>query len=107
MLTFGGSGDYKKNIYVLNIDTYAFYKSKIKLKFNYRNSGVFLDRNKYIHIFGGEFNRSHYIIPLRHIIFKLNIFEINIIINYLIKIYHIQNLKWVRDLNKIILNFFG
>ena len=46
----------------------------------------------------------YYTIYLRDII-GYNLSEINILINYFLKINNIKNIKWVKDLNKIIKNF--
>jgi len=104
IITFGGDIGHLNNIYILEIKTNKFYKCKIKLKDKFYRSGCFLENNKLIHIFGGIYTNNHYTIYLRNII-GLNLNEINILINYFLKINNIKNLKWVKDLNKIIKNF--
>ena len=68
--------------------------------------------NNKIHLIGGsDYNNilnTNYIINLRNII-GLNLKDINILINYFLKLVYVlnnkKNIKWVKDLNKIIKNF--
>ena len=105
IITFGGAAGHENNIYILEIDKYKFYKSKIKLKETFQCCGSLVDKNKMIHIFGGRYTNSHYIIGLNKII-PLNLNEIKAIINYYLKIeINNKNIRWVNDLNKIIFKF--
>ena len=104
IITFGGNYGHYNNIYILEIEKYKFYKSNIKLIDKFDRSGCFLENNNLIHIFGGKDTNNHYTINLRDII-GYNLLEINILINYFLKINNIKNIKWVKDLNRIIKNF--
>ena len=104
IITFGGYDGHYNNIYILNIKNKTFSTSKIKLKDKFYRSGCFIENKDTIHIFGGFYTNSHYSINLINIL-GLNLNNTSIIILNFIK--NIKNIKWVKDLNKIIFNYIG